>query len=698
MNRMMKRVCVALAFSLALPAAYAAPSSWSRAAIDAARLRPVIEGTGTTVRSCGEPITNASVCAPQLHPDDGREYTTLVDEDFSLITEGSEDDPVKEFINTADFRIPSQYTHQPGWGGRAIMQAGGCVAIGKYYDTMQGGEMTGQIETPILDLHRDKGRAYLSFRAKSMRPDYDLVTVRWATESTEEYPLGRTGEAQTVYINGTQWATVNVDLTDCPESAYIQIWAENNEMLIDDIKLEQYQAPIDSPKALKWTDYTGDSFTAHWEAVEGADHYLFNCFYIRREGSEDVLPDYKYIKDDVETKELEFHLDGLDPKKVYYYFVYAVNDKGQISQESQTVEVLALCVPGNVRVSQVKGGSYFAEWDPVINAEGYAFQSILSHTAQEDENYSLLDETFDCLKNEGSVGSPYANTIGYYDMDSFGLSRANWVMYEGGMINGGLALHNYVSQYGEQYYGELVSPILSIGNSNGEITIEGEFCTLDDGVKPYIQIAVPGVVDGKTQWVLGAGGEVPVDIEKDWTYVSQTYKVKPGLVRFSIGCTDGGWLYIDNLNISVKLPAGAEQRLPYKYAEITENLEEPCYLCKTPDRVAGDHHMFAVEAVRQRPGSWMIPMYVYSDWSDLLDVPDGGLGVGRLESGDKASMAVRGGNGTISFEAGSGETLRVFDVAGRLVATVTGDSGVIAVNPGIYVVNIGLSSAKVVVR
>lgn len=653
-------------------------------------VRPLLSDPAN-FRQRSDAFVNASHGMKKQVPDDGRDYKVVIEEDFSLCSAGSEDDPVKEYIENADYSIPSKYTHTPGWSGRAIMQAGGCIAIGKYYDTFTEQTMTGQIETPVLDLHRDRGRAYLQFRAKSMIPGPDLLTIRWVTPG-DPFPV--TGEEQTVYINGMVWSTVNIDLTDCPEDAIVQIWSEYNELLVDDIKIEQFNALIDSPTALKWTDFTGDSFTANWSEVEDADHYLLNCYYVRREATEDQMADHKYILKDKVVEGTSYNITGLDPEKVYYYYVYAVNADGVQSEESQVVEVLALTVPTDITISNVKPESFTVKWSPVTNAEGYGFQAILTHTAQKDENYALLDELFDCIKCEGTVGSPVANAIGYYDMDSYGLSRANWVMYEGALIDGGLAIHNYESSYGEIYYGELVSPIMTIGESTGEITLEGEFCTLDKGVRPYIQIAVPGVIDGVTQWVLGAGGEINEDINEDWTYIKQTYKVKPGLVRFSIGTTDGGWLYMDNLSISVKLPEGAVQKLPYHYNEIADS-DKPKYKCPTTDRVKGDHFSFALMAARQKPGSFMFPIYITSDWSDLMDVPDEDLGV---TAPVKSEFGVTGVQGGIIISNPEGNLISVYDVAGRKIVSTVSTEGRLNVAPGIYIVASGNGSAKVMVK
>lgn len=172
-------------------------------------------------------LTDASVHEPRRAvPDDGREYIVVLEEDFSLFTAGSEDDPDKTFLEGADETIPSRYTHTPGWKGRSVMAAGGAVCLGFYTDPYTHTTMTGQLELPELDLHKDAGRAYLSFKAKPLPPDVDMLTIRWITQPDEEHPLGTTGEEQTVYIQPGRWQTVEVDLTECPDKACIQIYSQ----------------------------------------------------------------------------------------------------------------------------------------------------------------------------------------------------------------------------------------------------------------------------------------------------------------------------------------------------------------------------------------------------------------------------------------------------------------------------------------
>jgi len=321
-------------------------------------------------------------------------------------------------------------------------------------------------------------------------------------------------------------------------------------------------------------------------------------------------------------------------------------------------------------------------------------RTSLAHVAEEDEDFELINDDFSAIVSQGSVGDPYGNTYGYYDMDVYGMKRAGWVMYEGGVIDGGVCFHNYVSSYGEKYYGELVSPILILSQTTGDITIEADYATLDNGVKPYIQVAVVETVDGKTGWTLGAGGEIDVDLDKDWKHVKLEYKVKPGIVRFSLGCTDGGWLYMDNLRITAHLPKGGIQVMPYHCREIAEEDGHSIYV-PTPDRTPNDAYGVSLTAIRRKPGTTFFPIYIYSDDSPIYDVPDvEWSGVSAAIAGDTGfeAAATEGG---IAISNPGGLPVTVVNLSGRIVASTEATSATVALAPGIYIASCSGKSVKV---
>ena len=73
--------------------------------------------------------------------------------------------------------------------------------------------------------------------------------------------------------------------------------------------------------------------------------------------------------------------------------------------------------PDGITVGKVTEKSFETSWNPVDKAEFYAFQAILTHKAQADEHYALIDEPFD-FDISGTREDPFVNTIGMYDMDA----------------------------------------------------------------------------------------------------------------------------------------------------------------------------------------------------------------------------------------------------------------------------------------
>ena len=61
------------------------------------------------------------------------EPTVVIDEDFSLFTAGSEENPDDKSITTSSFYVESKYTKIPKWIGYNVCQAGGVCALLEYF-------------------------------------------------------------------------------------------------------------------------------------------------------------------------------------------------------------------------------------------------------------------------------------------------------------------------------------------------------------------------------------------------------------------------------------------------------------------------------------------------------------------------------------------------------------------------------------
>lgn len=639
-------------------------------------------------------------------PDDGRRYRTVLEEDFSLMTSGTPDDPDRTIINTTQNTIPDKYTHEPGWSGRGIMQAGGAVAISDaVYDSFTQQYMTGQIETPYLDLHRNNGTVYVSLRVKSIGQPLDAVNIFW---QNSEYTVG---ETQYAFISN-EWRTLEFTLEKCTEETSIVIYADQTPIAIDDIKIEQFHPEVEAPTALKWTEFTADSFVANWSEVENADHYILNCFTIYGKNTEEGALEYwSYKVKNLELKETSYKVTGLDPTRIYYYYVVAVNEAGVKSEDSQLVEVVDLLAPTGVITENISAKGFHSLWDPVINAEAYTLQSVVKHTAPRDETYYLIQENFDNVGYPAGAteDNPGYSVIGLDYLDDM-LSRSGWTLYEGGFAPGMLAIHNRkYSTSDDLYEGELISPMYGVTNADGlTITFSADFKS-KTGRKPYIQLGQAYAMSGNSiKYALADSKWLEAGTD-EWQNQSVTLKINqelPKVIRLSI-LTDGdgldtdGDLLIDNLKLSVNLKEGKTQSLEHRYYELTDLSELKQYVL-TDDAVKGDHYSYQLNAVREHPSSsWMFKRYVFSPWTESQDVDFDDYadisGISIVEACE-SPLSAESAAGVIMIHNPACEKVTIATLNGVVAAETSSAEATVTVAPGLYIVKGENNVFKLVVK
>lgn len=197
-----------------------------------------------------------------------------IDEDFSLFAKGSEAEPDNEQLAMSEwpYTIPNEYTHMEGWYGQAIYQAGGCVAIRKYYNP-EYGEILGYISTPAMELYGD---LTLTFRARNLRPMSEQNSIYLA------FCDAKSGPEDSHRLNITDdWKTYTVKTSkvEFGEEKVIQFNPQKGEILVDDIRVERVCTKLMPPTAQPAENHSEDSFTAKWDPVKNADGYLFNLYY-----------------------------------------------------------------------------------------------------------------------------------------------------------------------------------------------------------------------------------------------------------------------------------------------------------------------------------------------------------------------------------------------------------------------------------
>ena len=188
----------------------------------------------------------------------------MIEEDFSLMTAGSEAYPDGTNIAGPDYYIDPAYTHLPGWTASHAYQAGGTCCLNNPTSAF--------ISTPEMEM---TGMVHLSLKArmKNTSPNQTMMYVLMATNPYEPVLIQYTG----CYINH-DWATYEFDI-DNPETepVFIQFYCYC-EWFIDDVVVTRELNFCPAPKAQEATDYTMQGFTASWKPVDIADEYMFSLY------------------------------------------------------------------------------------------------------------------------------------------------------------------------------------------------------------------------------------------------------------------------------------------------------------------------------------------------------------------------------------------------------------------------------------
>ena len=198
--------------------------------------------------------TKATPCADG----EGLVATTILAEDFSKFTAGSESAHDTTRLDDADGFIDDKYFNTPGWVGLEVYQAGGMAYLG--YSTEF--EATGLLSTPLLDT---KGAVTIKVRVRSLGEEGDYLMYNILDPYTFDVL-----DSNYKYI-GAEWTDVEFVSTYGDKESYVYIFTNSYDVLIDDIVIEKVELGV--PVVGEEQNMTGTSFTANWESVTGADAY-----------------------------------------------------------------------------------------------------------------------------------------------------------------------------------------------------------------------------------------------------------------------------------------------------------------------------------------------------------------------------------------------------------------------------------------
>lgn len=510
----------------------------------------------------------------------------LVSEDFAKFTAGSEDDPDgTELSDWNDGTIDAKYTQQPGWRGGFVYQAGGCAYLD--VDTEEG---TGWLITPTLNLSNYGGSFTIKFRArvassKSSTTDEIYVQNCLLGEYSNSVTSSQTIEGT------TKWKEYTLTFTDGNSKDDIQITAKSYPIFIDDITITQIDnGKPGAPLAQAATNVSDTQFTANWQAVEGAEGYLLSVYTLKNATEQ-------YLFKDKEVSGTSYDVTGIEANIDYYYTVCSKRN-GETSSTSNTITVIRkLKTPVTLPATNVASYGFTANWQSVPQATAYAVYTILTHTAQADnEPFNLFKSDFSAVK-VGTIDSPwdYSRLGGIRVFLDDLAPRCDWIAFAPMAAQGMFGVSNMFLDYNVP--GTIYSPILDLSHDGGKSTLR--FNVLGRNVTKLRICVLKDRADGKADELFKT--ECPVTTDLAEQVITLEKGEKDTYVEISIA-EGTGYVLFDDLQLSQNLNKGESTELKYKYDETSDTSRR----IDTPDYSAGDVYAYTVQAFRLDSSSKII--------------------------------------------------------------------------------------------
>lgn len=602
------------------------------------------------------------------------ETTTVLYEDFSKMTLGTEDAPEMSLgIVGSDGYIYYDYVQTYGWAGLNVYSAGGCCYLADGTEAF--------INTPVLDLSGSGGEFTIRVSFKAVEDTRFYITA-----------IGSGGNLiDGGYVNATtEWMYADVPVAGGLAQTVIQFFGDA-PVYIDDVIVTQEAgtqepASIEAPSSLSATDITDTGFTASWNAVTDATGYLLDVFYYGTDNER------TYAITDREVAGTTCTVDGLEAGHTYFFTVQAT-DGTLTSAESQQVIVRnpseSIGNPTATEATEVTDNGFRANWTAAENAAWYTLYTYSYHTVAETGAFEVEHETFDKF-TEGTVANPLYNGTDVILNDY--TEHPNWEGVTTMSANGMLGLRNYYSIMG--YYSGLYTPIYSVSSAStpGQVTVRLT-AMRDAACSASTQIGLACInaddMDAAPEWQLKTFASDTETFE----FTMDAYKNYYIAIAFDdpenqdYGTT--GTVWIDDITISQQLNAGDVFSRMHSADVVFGGTS---FYVETPNRGDDTYSYFVQATTNGASGT------IDSDFSNEVYVEYTPSGISQAEATGAAT--VRGTEGGVEVTLGSDARITVYSPSGAVAAATGGKTGTnrIALPKGLYIVKAGTETAKVIVR
>ncbi len=619
---------------------------------------------------------------------DAPEPSVVFAEDFSLVPAIEPWSGSRKAAFNQDETMKPEFFHQEGWKGWYITYG---MEAGMVHFEM---DQDAYLQTPALELSADGGKVTVSFEYRRLSWPGELTTTDNFYVQLRDRADGKDKGITGILANGvqvnTEWKEYRVTLEGGTPDCSVRFWCGSYPGDLRNVKVMQVRPQLDIPVADTFTDFTGESFTAHWRQVEGADHYLLSVFTI-----DDDTRAYR-MQDQV-VEGTAYKVEGLDPAKTYHYAVKA--RKGElVSGESAVIRCFGIPKPVLGAFSEVTADRFRVSWEAPYNANTYQLETFVRHTAPQAERYYLLDEDFLRTPSQNVQPDSPARGGAAEWLDDY-IHRSNWSVKHPAYAADCIGLDNTFASMGE--YGEIDGPTMDLSADGGKVTVEMRVRARNAASMSIYLMNAREKVNEFTSDIIADRVELwdkdcKLDpLTEEWT--DRVFTLTGGNRESYIAIQAYGYgalVQIDRLAISQELKEGEAARVPFR-SVVTGACE--AYISTDGEGFSNADDEFECELMGAYvPNPGQDEQTVTSEWSDIASVrlPDGKSGISGTT--DTATFSATTDGSRVIVENPGGNTVAVYTVSGTLV-TSSRDAMVVTktLPSGIYIVSAGEKAVKV---
>lgn len=432
---------------------------------------------------------------------------------------------------------------------------------------------------------------------------------------------------------------------------------------------------IGTPKAIDPEDYDGTSFTARWDAVGNADKYVLRVYSYINGGMRDaeVVP----FLTESNLTETSYKVTGLSDSVIYYFTVQAMNNEGDISSESNEVQILPVVkAPKALAATHIQTNSFVAHWEKVPLANYYEATMYCEYTALNDEKHIVQETDMEYIVSDGTMDSPEYSSSSYVFPRNSG--AFNWVVSSPVFIAGAVGLDNSLAVLSMPAY--MYSPAFNLSPFGGKASFDIKLASKNTTTA----VVALAVINKNKEFEEVESFEVPVTAQMTSHHIEFTKGTDE--VYILIYPKDGVYLFFDEFSLAVDMPKGTSVEVP-----IDAMMVEDGTACRFEEVVRQSNERISYDVVAAS----------ISAEAQILSEPSNRVYVdiqSSVESNAVAEAKAWVSGNELVIDNPNAETVEVYDLCGVLhFMSDKGDSHleVALDSPGVYVVKVGRQVIKV---